>query len=63
MNETQFEIGDCVVKNVGDYTFNGIVVSAFRKLHSSSVRYVVENPEGILHIFSDKQLERFVGEQ
>ena len=49
-------IGDRVIKDSGDYTFNGIVVSKFNKLNGIE-RYVVENKEGILHIFSDKQLK------
>ena len=49
-------IGDKVIKDSGDYTFNGIVVSKFTKL-SGIERYVVENKEGILHIFSSNQLK------
>ena len=52
------DIGDKVIKVTGDYTFNGIVVSKFNKLNGIE-RYVVENKEGILHIFSDKQLKGF----
>lgn len=48
--------GARVVKLAGDYSFHGIVVSSFRKL-SGLPRFVVENPEGILHIFNDKILQ------
>ena len=47
--------GDKVIKSGGDYTFQGVVVSVFKKL-SGQVRIVVENPQGILHIFSEKNL-------
>lgn len=53
-----FEIGDAVIKTKGDYIFAGIVVAKFTKL-SSAVRYVVENQDGILHIFSDASLEKW----
>lgn len=52
-----FTVGDVVIKDGGDYVFKGIVVAAFSKL-SGSMRYVVENEAGILHIFSAKQLRR-----
>lgn len=52
---SKFQVGDKVEKISGDYTFEGIVVAAFSKL-SGKTRYVVENPDGILHIFSEKQL-------
>ena len=54
MNE--FNIGDLVIKNTGDYKFTGIIVAKFKKL-SGQVRYVVENPDGILHIFSTNNLK------
>lgn len=47
--------GDLVYKSSGDYTFLGIVIGKIHKL-SGAERYAVENLEGILHIFSDKQL-------
>lgn len=47
--------GDHVEKTGGDYSFKGTVVSVFEKA-SGARRVVVENPEGILHIFSEKQL-------
>lgn len=56
MEDFKFKEGDKVTKVGGDYTFDGIVVAAFRKL-SDKPRYVVENKEGLLHIFSDKQLK------
>ena len=49
-------IGDKVEKVGGDYTFNGIIVSIFKKL-SGKVRIVAEDDRGILHIFSEKNLE------
>ncbi len=48
--------GDKVRKISGDYKFHGIVVAHFTKL-GGQVRVVVENEDGVLHIFSEKQLE------
>ena len=48
-------VGDHVAKISGDYRFVGVVVAAFGKLGGSR-RYVVENSDGVLHIFSGKQL-------
>jgi hypothetical protein len=55
MNTPEFPIGQYVVKASGDYTFRGDIVAVFQK-KSGVWRYVVENPEGILHIFSGVQL-------
>lgn len=56
-DETRFEfpVGVFVEKVGGDYSFGGYIVAAFKK-RSSVVRYVVENGEGLLHIFSGRQL-------
>lgn len=53
----KFKVGDHVEKVVGDYRFIGHVRSVFKKA-SGVERLVVENPDGILHIFSPKQLEK-----
>lgn len=50
------KVGDRVRKNVGDYDFDGVVVSVFNKLGGEE-RVVVENADRLLHIFSSKQLE------
>lgn len=50
-----FEKGDRVMKTGGDYSFTGVVVAKFTKL-SGVERVVVENEQGILHIFNTKQL-------
>lgn len=47
--------GDRVKKVGGDYVFNGTVVATVTK-RNGKVRYVVENDDGILHIFSRNQL-------
>lgn len=66
----KFRVGDRVIKDRGDYTFEGIVVAAFRKIDKVKLdspreelqlptgpwRYVAQNREGILHIYSDAQL-------
>lgn len=45
-----------VKKVTGDYKFEGFVVSCFYKRDGKSIRYVVENDDGILHIYSEKNL-------
>jgi hypothetical protein len=56
MNKTTFAVGQQVEKVGGDYTFSGHVVAVFNKLSGEQVRYVVENGDGILHIFSARNL-------
>lgn len=51
----QLVVGDRVIKTGGDYVFQGYIVSVFRKV-KGQIRYVVENDDGILHIFSPTQL-------
>lgn len=48
---------DLVSKVGGDYTFDGTVVAAFRKLNGIW-RYVVQDDRGILHIFSGPNLQK-----
>jgi hypothetical protein len=50
-------MGDHVLKQGEDSIFEGYVVSAFLKLNNKTVRYVVENEDGVLHIASEKQLK------
>lgn len=40
----------------GDYSFEGHIVAVFRKL-SKQMRYVVEDDRGVLHVYSQKNLE------
>ena len=56
MIEPKYKEGTRVIKTGGDYSFTGVVICAFYKL-SGQVRYCVENAEGIVHIFSEKQLD------
>ncbi|UOF82327.1 hypothetical protein [Caudoviricetes sp.] len=51
-------VGDYVSKTSGDYQFHGVVVAVFQKLDKISWRVVVENSDGVLHIFNMKQLEK-----
>lgn len=60
----QYTEGDWVKKVTGDYTFYGRVVAVFWKLDGSlsgvpsdKSRVVVQNPAGILHIFSHGNLQ------
>jgi hypothetical protein len=52
-----FEVNDKVEKVGGDYTFEGIVVSVFKKL-SGLTRLVVEDDRGVLHVYSEKILRK-----
>jgi hypothetical protein len=51
----KFTEGQRVVKETGDYTFEGDIRSVFSK-RSGAIRYCVENDEGVIHIFSEHQL-------
>lgn len=51
-------IGMRVEKGTGDYTFNGTVQAVFAK-RDGLIRYVVENDDGILHIFSEQNIRKF----
>jgi hypothetical protein len=53
--ERVFVTGDRVVKDSGDYTFEGQVRNRFRKT-SGALRYVVEDDRGLLFIFNQRQL-------
>ena len=55
MDELHFKVGDRVCKISGDYRFAGVVVAAFHKI-SGRARYVVENDDGLLHVFSAPNL-------
>jgi hypothetical protein len=46
-----------VLKVGEDSTFEGVIVSVFTKRNGRTVRYVVENDDGVLHIASLKQLK------
>jgi len=52
----KFKLLDKVKKVGGDYTFEGIVVAVFPKL-SGVIRLVVEDDRGVLHVYSEKNLE------
>lgn len=55
MEQKKFKLADRVYKPNG-YRFTSIIVSVFRKT-TGEVRYVAENRDGILHIFSASQLK------
>jgi hypothetical protein len=57
----RFKMGDHVIKHGEDSIFEGYIVAAFVKLNGKTVRYVVENDDGVLHIASEKQL-KFIAE-
>lgn len=50
-------VGDRVEKVSGDYEFVGFIVAKFNK-RNGLIRFVVENDQGILHIFSEKNLSK-----
>jgi hypothetical protein len=51
----EFKIGDLVEIRGEDSYFTGTLVAVFPKLNGT-VRVVVENSDGILHIYAPKQL-------
>src|SRR5262245_59243380 len=56
MIEFAFDVGDRVRKTGGDYMFVGHVIMRGTKIKSDAIRYVVENADGLLHIFNEQQL-------
>jgi hypothetical protein len=52
----KFVVGQRVVKEGEDSRFEGEVVAAFVKRNLKTLRYVVENDDGVLHIASERQL-------
>ena len=52
----KFIVGQRVVKQGEDSRFEGEVVAAFVKRNLKTLRYVVENDDGVLHIASERQL-------
>jgi hypothetical protein len=52
----KFIVGQRVVKEGEDSRFEGGVVAAFVKRNMRTLRYVVENDGGVLHIASERQL-------
>lgn len=57
---SRFNVGDSVSKVGGDYRFDGIVRAVFTK-GSGVIRLVVEDDRGILHIYSEKNLQKTSG--
>ena len=53
----KFVVGQRVIKQGEDSRFEGEVVACFIKRNLKTVRYVVENDEGVLHIASERQLQ------
>jgi hypothetical protein len=52
----KFIVGQRVVKEGEDSRFEGEVVAAFVKRNLKTLRYVVEDDGGVLHIASERQL-------
>ena len=52
----KFIVGQRVVSEGEDSRFEGVVVSVFVKRDDKTVRYVVENDDGLLHITGEAQL-------
>ena len=52
----KFIVGQRVVKEGEDSRFEGEVVAASVKRNLKTMRYVVENDDGVLHIASERQL-------
>lgn len=56
--ERFWSVGDRVKSTGNDSNFRGEIIAEFRKLDGLTIRYVVENPDRILHIFAGKFLEQ-----
>lgn len=56
-HELRLYLKDRVIKEGGDYRFEGEIVSIFKK-KSGVWRYVVENDDGMLMIMNATQLKR-----
>lgn len=56
-NRKRFDLGDRVVKTIGEQTYEGVVVSRFWRKDGVNQRYVVEADDGRLSIFAPHQLE------
>ena len=52
----KFIVGQRVIKLGEDSRFEGEVVAAFVKRDLKTLRYVVENDDGVLHIANERQL-------
>jgi hypothetical protein len=52
----KFIVGQRVIKQGEDSRFEGEVVAAFVKRDLKTLRYVVENDDGVLHIANERQL-------
>ena len=52
----KFIVGQRVVKQGEDSRFEGQIVACFVKRDLKTLRYVVENDDGVLHIASERQL-------
>ena len=53
----KFIVGQRLVKQGEDSRFEGQVVACFVKRDLKTLRYVVENDDGVLHIASEQQLQ------
>lgn len=58
-DDAWLKAGDEVRKCDGDYQFHGWVLSVFVK-RSGAVRCAVENHEGLVHIFNQRQLLKVI---
>lgn len=56
LRKVHYKVGGRVRKEGGDYSYEGEVVGVIKK-RSGKVRYVVENDDGLLFIFNEKQLK------
>jgi len=52
----KFIVGQRVIKQGEDSRFEGEVVACFLKRNLKTIRYVVEDDGGVLHIASERQL-------
>lgn len=57
VNVDLFKIGDRIIKDSGDYTFEGEIRGYVLK-KSGKIRYVAEDDRGLLFIFNASQIRK-----
>jgi hypothetical protein len=51
------EVGDQVIKDGGDYVFEGVIIAVFKK-RSGAIRFAVEDDRGLVMIMNSQQLKK-----
>ena len=56
-NNHPLEAGDHVIKDSGDYIFEGVIIAVFKK-RSGAIRFAVEDDRGVVMIMNSQQLKK-----